>query len=184
MVSRSGTHLPLAAGAAATAMIAAVAGTACHKKSPVVDSAPPVATASAQPLDHLAPDELVEGKEKAFALTLPLALHVEKAFMGAVWAGGEANMDKVANYIRSHVRGGTVTRGASGTVFDGVYVPAEPQRILHILVTRPPAGETCRIEVRDLTPAPPQPVPTTQAERYHAAGLTPDGKFLDPNHRE
>lgn len=169
----------------AVALAASTCIGGCHKPE---DSTPaplaPVAAEAGPPIDHLAPGELLEGTEKAFALILPRGLHIQSAFMKSVYAVGSPNMDDVANYIRARVRGGTVTRGATGTVFDDVTVPAEPKRILHILVSRLPAVDACRIEVRDITPAPPLPIPSTEAERFRAAGLTPSGKFIDPQHRQ
>jgi hypothetical protein len=158
--------------------------TACHKDEPKVEVAPVAPADAAVPVDHLAPGELLEGTEKAYGLVLPRGVHVQSAFMNSVYAVGTPKMDDVANYVRARVRGGTGTRGAVGTVFDDVTTPAEPARVLHIMVSRAPASEGCRIEVRDITPAPPVPIPTTDVERFRAAGLTPNGKFIDPQHRQ
>jgi len=163
---------------------AIVWGPSCrHKEEPQAELTAPAASTVA-PVDHLAPGELLEGTEKAFGLILPRGMHVQTAFMSSVYAVGDLALDDVANYVRSRVRGGTGTRGAVGTVFDDVNAPAEPNRILHILVSRAPGSDVCRVEVRDITPAPPLPMPSTVTERYRAAGLTPDGKFIDPQHRQ
>jgi|HubBroStandDraft_1064217.scaffolds.fasta_scaffold153007_2 hypothetical protein len=162
-----------------------ILASACRKKEePQAPPLPAPAAEAGPPIDSLAPGELVEGTEKAFALVLPRGMHVDSNFMSAVYASGGLKADHVANYVRARVRGGTGTRGAVGTVFDNVAVPSEPSRLLHILVAHSPAGDGCRIEVRDITPAPPLPLPPTTAERYRAAGLTPDGKFIDPMHRQ
>jgi hypothetical protein len=157
----------------------------CHRADPleaVVEDASVAAPPPPTPVDQLAPGELLEGTEKAFALVLPRGVHVQRAFMDLVYASGEPRADDVANYIRARVREGTVTRGATGTVFDSVKVPAEPTRVLHILVGHLPASDACNLVIRDMTPPPPQPVPTSEAERFRAAGLTPSGQFLDPKH--
>jgi hypothetical protein len=155
-----------------------------HKEEPSVETVAVATVDAATPVDHLAPGELLEGTEKAFGLVLPRGMHVQNALMSSVWAVGTVKMDDMANYVRVRVRGGTGTRGVVGTVFDNVTAPAEPNRILHIMVSRLPASDGCRIEVRDITPAPPLPIPTTEVERFRAAGLTPDGKFIDPQHRQ
>jgi hypothetical protein len=160
---------------------------ACHPKEKEPQEGSPLAVSvrdAGTPVDRLAPGELVEGTEKAFALVLPRGMRVDSSFMSAVYASGGLKADDVANYVRARVQGGTGTRGVVGTVFDNVTVPSEPSRFLHILVAHAPAGEGCRLEVRDITPAPPLPMPTTTTERYRAAGLTPDGKFIDPMHRQ
>jgi hypothetical protein len=162
-----------------------VLGVMACRRSPggaTVDAGATATAPSARPVDHLAPGELQEGTEKAFSLVLPSGVHVQRAFMYSVFASGTPRADDVANYVRARVRGGTVTRGVTGTIFDEVKVPAEPNRLLHIRVGRPPASEGCQLEVRDVTPAPPLPAPTTETERFRQAGLTPDGKFIDPQH--
>jgi hypothetical protein len=164
-----------------TVALACLAG--CGHKSRGGDRGALPAPSAAAPVDHLAPGELPEGSEKAFALVLPRDTRVESRFQNEVIAWTPAKSDTVANFIRGRVRDGTATPGAGGTVFDNVHVPAEPQRILHVRVERGPVGTGCRVYVRDISPTPEQKFPS-EAARWKAVGLSPDGKLLDPKHLE
>jgi hypothetical protein len=152
----------------------------CGRKeeaTPILQSAP---TASGGGVDYLAPGELVEGKEKAFALILPRDLGIDHAFANEVLAHSDATPEALANYIRAHVRDGTVTVGAMGTTFERVKVPAEPTRELRIRV-RTGQGYRSALEVRDTTP----PViedPGNERDRWKQAGLLPNGQPVDPKH--
>lgn len=152
---------------------------ACRKPVATVSDAGLPATVVAP--DELAPGELPEGVDHAFGLPLPRGARIEQSFADAVYARASSSSDAVANYVRARVRDGTVTAGAVGTVFDGVRVPADPARVLHIRVIRYPTLPGCRLEVRDVTPAPAPNLPD-EPSRWKAVGLTPDGKLADPKH--
>lgn len=166
----------------ACALLGALALSACKKD--VVDATPPAtpsAAASALPVDHLAPGELLEGTDKAFALVLPRGVRVIHGFDDLVVASGTPPADKVTNYVRARVRDGKVTVGARATVFDHVRIPAAPDIELQIRVEPAEGMEGTRLEVRKLT-MPKAPDLPNDAERWRAAGLKPDGKPLDPKH--
>lgn len=154
----------------------------CRKDE--AEPAPPAAAAvadAATPRDRLAPDELLEGTQKAFGLTLPRQVRVDQAFVDVVYASGEPRADAVANYVRARVRSGTVRVGAASTLFEHVQIPGSPGREYSIRVAQGERGEGCRIDLRDVTP----PImPPTEAERWRAVGLSPQGKILDPTHLE
>jgi hypothetical protein len=170
------------------ALLLALLLPACHRTQDQQSGPRPRQLRDAVPAtDQLAPGELAEGTDKAFTLLLPRGLRIQQAVMGTIVALGPVPADDLANYILSHVRDGTVTRGANGTVFDGVRTPNEPNRLLHIRVVRLPVAQVSQLEVRDITPAAlptPSAVPTTDAERFRQAGLTPQGRFLDPQHSQ
>ena len=151
----------------------------CEKKDPPAPSAPPSAAVS--PVDHLAAGEVPEGKDRAFALTLPRGVSVEHAFVDVVFARGSLPAEVLANYVRTRVKDGKITVGAGRTVFDQVNVPSDPKRILHIRVDPGEDGIGARIEVRDVTPPPSDNLPDEEA-RWRAAGLKPNGEQLDPKH--
>jgi hypothetical protein len=142
----------------------------------------PAESASAAPtlpVDHLAPGELLEGSEKAFALWLPRGMHVDGTFVDVVYASGTVPSDALANYVRAHVRDGKVVTGATGTVFDRVRIPAAPDVELAIYVRPAPQGSS--IEIRNVTPTKSPDLPD-ENERWKAAGLKPGGGVLDPTH--
>jgi hypothetical protein len=154
---------------------------ACHRPTPAPE---PVASASAPPpvvRDQLAVGELLEGSEQAFGLKLPRGIHIEETFATVVFAQGSLKAADVANYIRSRVTGGAVHVGAAATIFDQVFTPGYPSRPLSIHVEPLPRSGGTRIEVRDTTP-PPALEGATEAERWKAAGLTPEGRVADPTH--
>jgi hypothetical protein len=160
-------------------LVALLAG--CDKKDP-----PPASTEStapASPVDHLAPGEVPEGKDKAFALVLPRGVTVEHSFVDVIFARGTVPAELLANYVRTRVQDGKVTVGAGRTVFDQVKVPSDPKRLLHIRIDPAADGIGARIEVRDVTPPPPDNLPDEES-RWRSAGLKPNGEQLDPKHTQ
>lgn len=141
--------------------------------------APPVASAPARS-DHLDPNELLEGKEKAFALPLPRDLKVSFRFANSVQADGIVPMEGVSNFFRQRVRDGNIQVGASETRFEKVRAPGEPARLLRIRLTA--ERNICHAVIDDVTP-PPDMV-GTPTDRMKQVGLTPDGKLLDRSHIE
>lgn len=154
-----------------------LAAACSHKEAP----APPQTDDPAlKPVDRLAPNELSEGKEKAFALVLPKQVKISSAFNDIVVVQGEVPAEALANYVRGRVKDGKSVVGVSQTLFEGVHVPAEPNRPLDIRIERLGGGHYTRMIVRDVTPAP--PLTGDPASRMKAVGLTPDGKLADPKH--
>jgi hypothetical protein len=135
---------------------------------------------SFQKSDHLAEGELLEGKEKAFALLLPRGAKVTYRFASAIHVEAAIALEPLANYIRSRVRDGNIQVGASETRFERVRVPEEPGRPLRIRIAT--QNGYSRIVIEDVTP-PPDPT-GSPAERMQQVGLTPDGKLLDPKKAE
>lgn len=176
------TRVVNAAIAVVCAALVALAG--CHRGESETSSGP-TASASVKPVDHLAPGELLESKEKAFGIPLPRGIAIEKQFVDVVYASGDASQEAVAKYFAARVTGGQVTSGARGTVFEGVHAPANEALLLRIEVATdnegPLAGRGTRVTMRDIT-APKQPELPDEAARWRAAGLTPDGKLADPSH--
>jgi hypothetical protein len=159
----------------------------CNKDHPitVVAASTEVASAATQaPVDHLAPNELLEGDAKAFGLTLPRGMSVDHAFDDVVFASGTASMPAVVAYVRAHVREGKVIKPTwqepNRTTFDHVRVPAMPDKELVIYV-QPAKGRvaTTNVEVHDVTPQKAANLPDETA-RWAAAGLKPNGQVLDP----
>lgn len=155
-----------------------VGGVAC-RKPPTEDhrsDAPP------PPADHLAPGEIPEGTDRAFSLVLPRASHVFMRFPEAVHVRSPLSTEQLSHFVRARVRSGRALVGATVTTFEDVVVPTEPTRHLTVEIRPGSAHGDARSEmvVKDVTP-PPAPAPNeSEAELRRKAGLTPDGKLLDP----
>ena len=160
--------------------------TAC-RASPQPDATPaqseePSATlaiASAAPVDHLAPGELLEGGQHAFGIVLPRDLPIEEAFVDVVYANGRVPVHAVVQYLRPRLQEGDLREGDSAATFDHVKVRGQPGLELRIRITTAPEGT--RVELRDSTPHPAPNLPD-EAARWKQAGLTPDGRLANPTH--
>lgn len=163
-----------------------VSAIGCHHDE-VTDQPQPtaLASASATPVDHLAPGELVEGPEKMFGIAMPRELAIERQFVDVGYASGEPPQAAVATYFSTRVQGGKVTTGDRGAIFDSVHTAADANRVLHIEVATandgPYAGRGSHVTIRDITPVNLPDLPDEEA-RWKAAGLKKDGTLLDPQH--
>lgn len=182
-----------AAAALAVAVIAACAlAVGCRRAPPESDgsstkgpggqpggAASPVATAT--PLDHLAPDELVEGTEQAFGLTLPRGVHVESSDKGDVRAVGLVSIHALVKYLRQHVQESDLDEGDRYADLHKVKLHGKPGALYEMHLA--PAGDLrgTSLLVQDVTPLSLPDLPN-DTERWKAVGLTPNGKVLDPTH--
>jgi len=157
---------------------------ACKRTPPPEETTapPPSPSASIHPNDRLAPDELLEGTEKAFGLVLPRSTRIDAAFADTVNATVDAKIGPVVSYFRARVREGTFMKGQFTATFEHVKVPGRPGRELRIRLNEI-GGVGTKVELFDSTPPPLPDLPDEQA-RWKAVGLTPDGKILDPKHLE
>lgn len=146
--------------------------------------APQASASIAKPIDHLAPKELLEGDAKAFGLTLPRGVRVNQSFADVAYASGPVDTDAAVKYVRARVSEGKMIEpdfaGDGKTTFDHVKVPAMPDKLLVVNV-KPAKGVVgmTQFEVRDVTPTKAPELPD-EAARWRAAGLTPEGRVLDP----
>ncbi len=170
----------------AIAPLLLLAFAACRRDSDVTVIVPADSATKAKPVDHLAPNELLEGSEKAFGLTLPRGMHVDRSFADVAYASGHVDTRAAVEYVRTRVREGKMIEpsfaGDGKTTFDHVRVPAMPDKQLVISV-RPAAGAAfiTQIELRDVTPTKAPELPD-EAARWRNAGLAPNGRVLDPTH--
>jgi hypothetical protein len=141
---------------------------------------------SRRPADHLTADEAPQGTAKAFALPLPRASSVSVRFPTSIHVQSTLAPETLANYVRARVKSGRVLVGATMTRFEDVIVPAEPTRHLTIEIRRgtPLSGTRSEMVVTDVTPPPPPAPNESEADLRRKAGLTPDGKLLDPKHMQ
>lgn len=152
----------------------ALAAAGCKKPRP-----PPPEEHAPLPVDHLAHDEVPGGPEKVFALQLPRDSHIFGRITNTVMVRSALEPEAVANYIRARVKAGKATIGATTTTFENVIVPSEPTRQLTIEIRRTNGpGMRTSMTIRDSTPSPPVEIPPDEA--WRRAGLSSDGKLLDP----
>jgi hypothetical protein len=156
---------------------------ACKRK----EQAPPAPAPSAAPsTDRLAPGEIAEGRERAFTLPLPLHSKVKAQFPGSIHVASPHTHEELSNFVRTRVKDGRTSSGASETRFDSVIVTTDPSKTLSIQVRPAPitSGEyRSQMVISDVTPVPEEPG-MTDADRWKKAGMTPDGKLLDPKHMQ
>ena len=158
-----------------------LAAGACREHHAPTESGvrPPLPVASQLPVDRTLPGELAEGTEKAFGLTLPRVVVVRGRFTDLVVGSATVSPDQVANYIRQRVTAERVETGPVKTVFSRAVVPGQPDVQLSIQVLS--NGGYTELQVNNLSLAKSQPG-LTEAERWRAAGLKPDGTPLDRTH--
>jgi len=158
--------------------LGATTGAACKRK--VEDKK----TVEAPP-DHLAPGEIVEGTERAFGLPLPRASRVAVRFAASVHVKSTVTPEQMANFVRARVTEGTVSQGTTSTRLENV-IPRDDKAKRLTIEVRPVHGgngDRCELFVRDATPPPFDPSLTVD-QRWQKAGITPEGKLLDPQHLE
>ena len=134
---------------------------------------------AAVPLDHLAPDELAPSKVEVYGFHLPRGMEIESRQADRAYLAGQVSPEALANYVREQVVVSHVEIGAARTVFPTARIKGgPPDRVFNLEVV--PDGARTRLVIKDVTPPPPPPPGLTDAERWRAAGLTPDGRPLDP----
>jgi len=156
---------------------------ACDRSEP---AGAPAASTSSQPKtpDRLAPGEIAEGKTDLFGLRLPRDLKVEARFPHSGYASGKITPEALSNYVRKRVDVRHVELAASRTVFPKARIKgADAERRFRIEVI--PLGRRSKLMVQWLNPPrPPAAKGLSEAERWKQAGLTPDGKQLNPQELE
>ncbi len=167
---------------AATLLACAAGNIGCNRSK----SAAPASSAEVQPKtpDRLAPGELAEGQGDLFGLKLPRGMHLEARFPTSAHASGELSAEKLSNYVRKRVEASHVELAASRTVFPKARIKGgNPERLYRVEII--PSGRKTVLTVELLNPPrPPAVQGLSQAERYERAGLTPDGKMLNPQELE
>jgi hypothetical protein len=130
------------------------------------------------PLDHLAPDELAPSNVEVYGFAIPRGMEVESRLNDRTYVRGHVSPEALANYVREQVSVSHVEIGAARTVFPMARIKRGPaDRVYTIEVL--PDGSYTRLVLKDTTPPPPPPPNLTDAERWRAAGMTPDGRPLD-----
>jgi len=177
MISRTHTQTT-AAGLAFLAWLCA----SCHAKSELgpgtASSALATKPGASKPIDRLAPDELAAGNAEVWGFVVPREMHVEHRYKEVTHLVGPVKPDALANYVRERVLVSHVEIGAARTIFPDARIKAGAADRVYELDVIPEPGIT-RLVIRDTTPPKIQPG-LTDAERWRQAGLSPDGRPLDP----
>jgi hypothetical protein len=156
--------------------VVAVASSAGCKKTEDDASTRAGAAPSSKPVDHLAPGELVEGKETAFGVALPRAIDRTKTLSPSFYGRVHAPPNAVLAYFQARLTGGKLIKEPGGTLVIDQAHAADPKVVLMLRVDREDGAS--RIELRDVTPPAPE-LHATDEERWSAAGLKPNGA-VDP----
>jgi len=167
------------ASASRLALLACCLCASCHAKSDVGPAEPQrTKTDVSKPIDRLAPDELAAGNAEVFGFAVPREMQVEHRYKEATHLIGPVKPDALANYVRERVVVSHVEIGAGRTIFPDARIKAgAPDRVYELDVI-PEPGVT-RLIIRETTPPKVQPG-LTDAERWRQAGLSPEGRPLDP----
>lgn len=151
-------------------------------RASATSASPAPAASEAVPADHLGPDELVEGTEKAFGVPLPRGVAVEHRYVDTVQATGQMSVHALVKYFHARLRGGSLREGPEAATFEHVIQPDGTDAELTVHVEAGRLG-TVRLDVTSFKHEHPPPIPDETA-RWRSVGLTPNGKVLDPRHFE
>jgi hypothetical protein len=158
-----------------------LANGSCRSKSDA-DSAPssaaPAASVSARPLDRLAPGELAAGSASAFGFPIPEQMNVDRMFPDAVHASGNVSANALVQYVQERVIVANVEVAGARTIFPNARIRGGGSDHTYRLEVVS-SGPNTLLVIRDVTPAP-AVEGLSQAERWRRAGMTPDGKPLNP----
>ena len=160
----------------------AICGCAAKRSAAEAVASAAASKAPGPPLDHLAPDELAPGKLEVYGFPVPLGMEVESRIADRAYVRGRVSPEALANYVREHVSVSHVEIGAARTVFPMARIKNGPTDRYFTLEVYSD-GPSTRLVLKDTTPPPPPPG-LTDAERWRAAGYTPDGRPLDPKSPE
>lgn len=138
----------------------------------------PGASSSGKPMDRLAPGELAPGGPEVWGFVAPREMRLDQQFPAHAFLVGPVSAEALANYVRARVEAERVEIGAARTVFPAARIKGgKPDRTYRFEVLKEGAGS--RLVIKDITPPPVEPG-LSDEERWKKAGLTPDGKPLDP----
>jgi len=164
------------------AIAAFVSLSACREKQEALNSVPPTAAAvpSTKPVDHLASNELVEGTTVVLDFKLPRVARVERSLGTVVSVKSSSDILHLADYVERHTKDAKITRLEHEVTFDNAHVPANPSRVLKVVVYARRDGESgAAMTIFDNTPGPSGNFASDE-ERLRSVGLNANGKVLDP----
>ena len=127
-------------------------------------------------VDVADPDELAEGKERAFGFPVPRAMRVEARFEDAVYLVGRVPFASLNNYIRERVVAGDIDTGPAKTVYGKASLKAGKKQLLELSVVNDYGS--IELVVRDRTRKAVEKG-LTDEQRWKRAGLTQDGQVIE-----
>lgn len=133
------------------------------------------------PVDHLAPGELAEGTQTAFAIALPRDLQVRRSYVDELVAEGPVSVHALVRYLATRLEGGDLREGNESATFEHVAARGQPDLELLVRVTSFMGGS--RLEIHKVMHPPASHLPD-EASRWRQVGLTPQGRLIDPSHLE
>lgn len=157
----------------------------CHSLSACREEPPPPPPGSwaSEPapvvktkVDVADPDELAEGKERAFGFPVPRAMRVEARFDDAVYLVGRVPFASLNNYIRERVVAGEIDTGPAKTVYGKAALKNGKKRLLELVVINDYGN--IELVVRDRTRTAVEKG-LTEEQRWKRAGLTQDGQVIE-----
>ncbi len=160
------------------ALVACLLCASCHDKSTPNAAQGEPASSAAKPVDRLAPSELAAGNAEVWGFPVPRDMQVEHRYGEVTHIIGPVKPDALANYVRDHVVVSHVEIGAARTIFPNARIKGGASDRVYELDVIPEPGIT-RLVIRDLTPPKVEPG-LSDEERWRQAGLTPQGRPLDP----
>jgi hypothetical protein len=87
--------------------------------------------------------------------------------------------ERLANYVRQQVTVSHVEIAAARTVFPNARINGNTSGRVYVLEVAPTREGGASLVIKDATPPPPPPPGLSDAERWRAAGMSPDGRPLD-----
>lgn len=134
--------------------------------------------------DRLGPHEAPPGAVELWGLLLPTGSRIERGFGERTYATVPLSPEATIEHLRTEADGEfQVTRTAEGAVIPHVHVRgAEPDQLLWVRVGSEVMGSS-RVTVERVHLVPP-PSALEHDEVMRKAGLTPDGRLLNPAKQE
>jgi hypothetical protein len=161
-------------------------GVGCGKSEPTSERAltPDPSQAAPGPAtpDRLPPGELLEGEARAFGLPLPRQMKLEAITKRVAHARGEVSSAVLADYLRQRVLAQHVELAERKLVFPQVQLRGDPKRTM-LRLELIDEGLTTHLIVENLM-GPPPIEGLTDEQHWKRAGMTPDGKLIDPQKLE
>lgn len=156
----------------------------CRKAAPPSGRATAPSVSVSAP-DRLAPGEAPPGQEKVYDLLMPRGAKIVQRFGPSVYVSVPTSPEAFANWVREQTDDPTAIVGPEATVFPKLHVRgADADHYLRVEVGRGERNDECSVIVDRREENVPPPPPMTNDEAMKKAGLTPDGKWIDPKHME
>jgi hypothetical protein len=123
-------------------------------------------------------------KERAHDLVLPRGSRIDRRYGTTVYATVPLAPEDLANWLRQECDDAEPIVGPTVTIFPSVHVrTAETGHKLRVEIAPGSRSDESSLIVDALQEQVP-PTPMSNEEAMKKAGLTPDGKWLDPKHLE